>query len=522
MSNRPQARLPRGFRDIFSDYYKLRQQILDKIRAVYENYGFEPLETPAVEYVETLGKFLPESEQPDAGIFAFQVESQWHALRYDLTAPLSRIVAMYPELPRPFRRYQVGPVWRVEKPGPGRYREFYQFDIDTVGSGLMAADAEICMVLADSLEALGFKRGEYLIKANDRKVLDGLIGNSISMISHDNYQKIVMQWAEKKYKQTAQEKFEAVIGFPSISEFMVEHKLDIMRSIDKLDRIGINGVIMLLKDGRKDETGDFKAGCFLDNSQIEPIVNYLKLDCSTRAKYLDGIARLDLSDVGREGLKELREIDEFLTGAGYGDDRIIFDAQIVRGLSYYTGPVYEALLTIPTTDDKGRAMQFGSVGGGGRYDNLVERFTGQKIPATGASIGVDRLLMAYRQRQQKTAQPTTQVLITVMDRPRLTDYQKMADEIRRAGIATELYLGKKGIGQQTKYADQRGMIVAVIAGEDEFNAGIVTLKDLKLGEQLAEGITDREEWRKGQPAQMQVKREKLVEAVREILGRYAT
>jgi len=505
--------LPRGFRDIFSADYRIRQQMLDAIRAVYERYGFEPLETPAVEFVETLGKFLPDSDRPDAGIFAFNLEEQWLALRYDLTAPLSRIVAQYKELPRPFRRYQVGPVWRLEKPGPGRYREFYQFDIDTVGSGLMAADAEICMALADSLEALGFVRNEYVIKANNRKILDGLIESAVTAIGKDKHQRQILKWWEARSKK----KLKA-----ATPELEHEHKLDIMRSIDKLDRIGLDGIIGLLKKGREDDTGDFKSGCFLDDDQIEPIIAFLKLDCSSRVKYLNGIGSLDLGPSGREGLQELREIDAFLSGAGYGDDRILFDAQIVRGLSYYTGPVYEALLTIETTDEKGRPTKFGSVGGGGRYDDLVERFTGQKMPATGASIGVDRLLLAYKQRQTAKTGAATQVLVTVMDRPRLNDYQKMADELRRAGIPTELYLGKKGIGAQTKYADQRGIIVAVIAGEDEFNAGEVTLKDLKLGAKLADEITDRDEWRKGQPAQVQVKRERLVESVKEILARYSS
>lgn len=521
MTKRPQARLPRGFRDIFSDDYRLRQQMLDTIRAVYERYGFEPLETPAVEFVETLGKFLPDSDRPDAGIFAFNLEEQWLALRYDLTAPLSRIVAQYKEMPRPFRRYQVGPVWRLEKPGPGRYREFYQFDIDTVGSGLMAADAEICMALVDSLEALGFGRNEYVIKINNRKILDGLIESAVATIGKDKYQDGLRKWYESKFKKTKQEKFEDIIT-GHFNELIHEHKLDIMRSIDKLDRIGLDGIIGLLKKGREDDTGDFKSGCFLDDDQIEPIVAFLKLDCTTRAKYLDGVGGLDLGAGGREGLQELREIDSFLTSAGYGDNRILFDAQIVRGLSYYTGPVYEALLTIETNDEKDQPAKYGSVGGGGRYDDLVERFTGQKIPATGASIGVDRLLLAYKQRQSAAISAATQVLVTVMDRPRLNAYQRMADELRRAGIATELYLGKKGIGAQTKYADQRGIIVAVIAGEDEFNAGEVTLKDLKLGAKLADEITDRDEWRKGQPAQVQVKRDRLVESVREILGRYSS
>jgi len=513
MAKRAKARLPRGFRDIFSEDYKLRQQMLDKIQAVYESYGFEPLETPAVEFVETLGKFLPESDQPDEGIFAFQVDQMWHALRYDLTAPLSRIMAMKKDIPLPFRRYQVGPVWRIEKPGPGRYREFYQFDIDTVGSGLMACDAEICMVLSDSLEALGFDRGEYVIKVSNRKILDGLIDIIMEKSGSDQSENQITEWFKARHNNVKDNKIEIT------PELEHEHKLDIMRTIDKLDRIGIEGVIQLLQKGRKDDTGDFKSGCFLTDNQVAPIVAFLKLDCSNRAKYLDGVGKLDLGEVGQEGLKELREIDEFLIGASYDENRIVFDTRIVRGLSYYTGPVYEIFLTTETTDDKGKPTQFGSVGGGGRYDDLVMRFTGQKMAATGASIGVDRLLFAYKSKVVDSPKTATQVLVTVMDRPRLADYQQMAAELREAGIITELYLGKKGIGAQTKYADQRGIPVAVIAGEDEFKAGEVTLKDLKLGAELASGITDRDEWRKGQPAQMQVKRAELVAAVKGILGR---
>jgi len=514
MAKRAKARLPRGFRDIFSEDYKLRRQMIEAIRAVYESYGFEPIETPAVEFVETLGKFLPESDQPDAGIFAFNPEDQWLALRYDLTAPLSRIVAMYKELPRPFRRYQVGPIWRLEKPGPGRYREFYQFDIDTVGTGLMAADAEICMIMCDSLEALGFKRGEYIIKANNRKILDGLIETAFENIGKEKHCEQIKKWFESGSKDKH-------IDLSEITpELMYKHKLDIMRCIDKQDRIGIDGVVKLLKTGREDETGDFKSGCFLDDKQVSSIINFLKLDCKSRASFLDGVANLELSDIGKEGLSELKEIDKFLADAGYNDDRIEFDPNVVRGLDYYTGPVYEALLTIETVDEKGKPIQFGSVGGGGRYDNLVERFTGQKIMATGASIGVDRLLMAYKQRVNEKYKTATSVLITVMDRPMLAKYQKMAEEIRRAGITAELYLGKKGIGAQTKYADKRGIIVAVIAGEDEFNKNEVTLKDLRLGSRLADKITDRDEWRKDQPAQIQVSRDKLVEAVKDILSRY--
>jgi histidyl-tRNA synthetase len=511
MTKRAQARLPRGFRDIFSEDYKLRRQMLDKIRAVYESYGFEPLETPAVEFAESLGKFLPESDRPDAGIFAFNPEDQWLALRYDLTAPLSRMVAMYKEIPRPFRRYQFGPVWRLEKPGPGRYREFYQFDIDTVGTDSMAADAEICMAMCDSLETLGFQKGEYVIKVNNRKILDDVIDSALKCSGKEDRQNQILDWAKARSKTR-----DSDLPIKVTPQLELEHKMDIMRCIDKQGRIDLEGINQLLQQGRKDETGDFKSGCFLTIDQMKPIMDFLNLDCSSREKFLSGVSKIVMGNIGREGLKELEEIDQILGDTGYGDDRICFDTQIVRGLTYYTGPVYEVFLTIETTDEKGRPIQFGSVGGGGRYDNLVERFTGQKIAATGASIGVDRLLMAYKNRAKKDSKTTTQVLVTVMDRPRLADYQKMAQELRQAGISAELYLGKKGIGAQTKYADKRGIPVAVIAGEDEFDKG----EDLWLGSELAEKISERDKWRKDQPAQIQVPRAKLVEGVRGILGRY--
>jgi histidyl-tRNA synthetase len=505
MGKNIEARLPRGFRDIFSDDCQLRLRMIDIIRKVYESYGFMPLETPAVEYVDVLGKFLPDSDQPDAGIFGFKVEDQWLALRYDLTAPLSRIVAMYKELPQPFRRYQVGPVWRQEKPGPGRYREFYQFDIDIAGVESMAADAEICMVLADSIKALGFNLGEFVIKVSNRKILNSVIDRALGNLGESQ----LADYA-KAHKQKS----------PIDEQLKASYRIDVMRCIDKLDRVGFDGVNELLQKGRKDQTGDFTPGCYLNADQIAPILEFLKLDCSSRQKFLAGVESIVQSEEGRAGVAELVEMDSVLTAAGYGDNQVIFDSQIVRGLAYYTGPVYEAVLTIPTVDDNGKPVQFGSIAGGGRYDSLVERFTDQKMPATGVSIGVDRLFIAYASRQKAENAILAPVLVTVMDKPRLADYMAMAQELRRAGIATELYLGQKGFRGQIKYADQKKMPVAVIAGEDEFNKGEVTLKDLRLGAQLAAGISDRDQWRKDQPAQIQVPRGKLVDGVKEILGRY--
>lgn len=504
MGKNVEARLPRGFRDIFSDDCQLRRRMIDTIRQVYESYGFLPLETPAVEYVDVLGKFLPESDQPDAGIFGFKVEDQWLALRYDLTAPLSRIVAMYKELPQPFRRYQVGPVYRQEKPGPGRYREFYQFDIDIAGVESMAADAEICMVLADSIQALGFKLGEFIVKVSNRKILNGVIDRALENLADSQ----LADYAKSHKINTAN------------NDLKTSHRVDVMRCIDKLDRVGFDGVNELLQKGRKDQTGDFTPGCYLTAEQIAPIMAFLKLDCSSRQKFLAGVEPIVESAEGRAGVAELDEMDSVLTAAGYGDNQVIFDSQIVRGLAYYTGPVYEAVLTIPTIDEDGKPVQFGSIAGGGRYDSLIERFTDQKMPATGASIGVDRLLTAYAARQTAENAILAPVLVTVMDKPRLADYLAMAKELRQAGIHAELYLGQKGFRGQIKYADQKKMPVAVIAGEDEFNKGEVTLKDLRLGAQLAAGISDRDQWRKDQPAQIQVPRAKLVDGVKEILGRY--
>jgi histidyl-tRNA synthetase len=504
MGKNIEARLPRGFRDIFSDDCQLRVRMIDIIRKVYESYGFLPLETPAVEFVDVLGKFLPDSDQPDAGIFGFKVDEQWVALRYDLTAPLSRIVAMYKELPQPFRRYQVGPVWRQEKPGPGRYREFYQYDIDIVGSESMAADAEICMVLADAIQALGFKQGEFVTKVSNRKILNAVIDRAVKNVADSQ----LAEYANTHKQKSADNE-----------QLAINYRIDVMRCIDKLDRVGFDGVTELLQKGRKDPTGDFTPGCYLTVEQITPILDFLKLDCSSRQKFLAGVGQIVESDEGKSGVAELAEMDKVLSAAGYGDIQVKFDSQIVRGLAYYTGPVYEAILTIPTVDDAGRPVQFGSIAGGGRYDSLVERFTGQKMPATGASIGVDRLLVAYASRQDTQSANST-VLVTVMDKPRLADYQAMAQELRHAGIAAELYLGQKGFRGQIKYADQKKMPVAVIAGEDEFNKGEVTLKDLRLGAQLAAGISDRDQWRKDQPAQIQVPRAKLVGGVKEILERY--
>lgn len=487
IEGRPIPRLAKGLRDTFAQDVLARRHTIDKIRRVYENYGFAPLETSAIEYVETLGKFLPESATPAGGIFAFQDEdNSWLALRYDLTAPLSRIFSEYrKEIPQPFRRYQVGLVWRNEKPGPGRFREFYQFDIDTVGTPSMAADAEVCCVLADALEALDIARGDYIIKVNNRKALNGVL---------------------------------EVVGIPPEDE---ETSLGVLRAIDKLDRLGLSAVRELLGKGRVDESGDFMKGANLREEQIKLIIDLLSVNEKLRSEVCDKFeALVKGSAVGEEGVAELREIDSFLSAVGYAEDRVIFDPTVVRGLAYYTGPVLEAALTFETTDETGQKRQFGSVAGGGRYDYLVERFVGEKVPATGASIGIDRLLAALKQLGKLSGvEALAPVVITVMDRNYLLEYEKMTFQLRNAGIPAEMYLGSGGFKKQLKYADDRGSVVAVIAGSREFEAGEVSLKDLWLGRELSKNITSPEAW-KQQPSQVTIPIANLVEEVRGILNRY--
>jgi len=461
--------------------------MIDAIRGVYERYGFAPLETPAVEYVDALGKFLPESDTPAGGIFAFKDEDRsWLALRYDLTAPLARVFAEHRNsIPVPFRRYQVGPVWRNEKPGPGRFREFYQFDIDTVGTASMAADAEVCCVLADALEAIHIPRGAYVIKVNNRKALNGVL--EVAGVQSDE-----------------------------------NTSLTVLRAIDKLDRLGLEGVRQLLGEGREDESGDFTRGARLRDDQVQRIIDLLSVAAGGRAEVCDRFEELVRgSRVGEEGVAELREIDSFLSAVGYAEDRVSFDPTVVRGLAYYTGPVFEAQLTFEVADETGQKQQFGSVSGGGRYDYLVERFLGEKVPATGASIGVDRLLAALAALGELgSLEALAPVVVTVMDKERLLDYERITFRLRQAGVPAEMYLGEGGFRKQLQYADERGSVVAVIAGSREFEAGQVSLKDLRLGRELSKEITDREAWVKEQPSQVTVPVDDLVGEVRAILGRY--
>ncbi len=485
-SHRPVARLPRGFRDLFGETLILRRRMIDTLLGVYERYGFSPLETPTLEYADVLGKFLPDNDVPEGGVFAFRDEgNHWLALRYDLTAPLSRVVAQYHELPSPYRRHQVGPVFRQEKTGPGRFREFYQCDFDTVGTASMTADAEVACILCDALEELGIQRGSYMIRVNDRKVLNGVLEKAGITIAGDDSER----W------------------------------LTVLRAIDKLDRVGMDGVLELLGPGRKDASGDFTPGAELGPVQIEPVHQYLSLPRDSRSVLCEALGLLvSGSQVGEEGVAELSEIDALLRAVGYGEDRVLFDPTVVRGLAYYTGPVFEAELTFEVTDDGGETHRFGSVAGGGRYDDLVERFLGRLVPATGASIGVDRLLNALEQLGLAGDAAThAPALVTVMDRQRMAGYLALAAELRTEGIAAEVFLGTGGLGAQFKYADRRNLPAVIICGEDEMANNTVSIKDMAQGRQLSKEVGDRETWRRERPAQVTVPRSEMVRAVREIL-----
>jgi histidyl-tRNA synthetase len=533
-TQRPKAETPRGFRDYFGAEVTQRAEMLAKIAGVYHRYGFDALESAGVEKVEALGKFLPDVDRPNEGVFAWQEDAEsdkpgdWLALRYDLTAPLARVYAQHrSELPTPYRRYAMGPVWRNEKPGPGRYRQFYQCDADTVGAGSVTADAEICAMLADCLEEVGIERGDYIVRVNNRKVLNGVL--EVAGLSGDDK--------------------EAERGI-------------VLRAVDKLDRLGVDGVRALLGEGRKDESGDFTEGAGLDEAQADVVMGFVNasevitqrtesfmtklnaeypdvasgMEKSSAAmgglkiegrdgfrqnvealQYLDEL--VSKSEIGRKGVEELKEIEALLFAQGYGPDRIVIDPSVVRGLGYYTGPVYEAELTFEIKDEKGRARNFGSVAGGGRYDDLVKRFTGQEVPATGVSIGVDRLLAALQAKGRLETTAQGPVVVTVMDKARMADYQAMVAELRQAGIRAEVYLGNpKNFGNQLKYADKRGSPVAIIEGDAEKENGMVQIKDLILGAKIAENAT-LEEWR-DRPSQYEVPRGDLVARVREILELY--
>jgi histidyl-tRNA synthetase len=489
-SNKLKARLPRGLTDIGPAEIAATRRMIETIRQVYELYGFEPVETPAIEYTDALGKFLPDQDRPNEGVFSFQDDDeQWLSLRYDLTAPLARYVAEnFDTLAKPYRSYRYGWVFRNEKPGPGRFRQFMQFDADTVGSGSPAADAEICMMAADTMEALGIPRSAYVVKVNNRKVLDGVLE-----------------------------------GIDLGGEANAGRRLTVMRAIDKLDRLGEDGVRLLLGPGRKDESGDFTKGAGLQTDAIDRVLASISPRKGSNAQIVGDLTQT-CGQAGNEGLSELSAIASLLGASGYDESRVVVDPSVVRGLEYYTGPVFEVELLLETKDEKGRPVRFGSVGGGGRYDGLVSRFRSEPVPATGFSVGVSRLLAAlvHLKKIDTKAEPGPVVVTTLDQEPaRIADYQRMVTTLRAAGIRAELYLGKGKFGPQMKYADKRNAPCVVIQGSDEKQKGEVQIKDLVLGAEIAGLSKDRDDYlQKQAEAQFAVPEGQLVDAVRKVLARH--
>ncbi|GAB5447322.1 MAG: histidine--tRNA ligase [Gymnodinialimonas sp.] len=468
-ANRPKARLPKGFADRSAGDIRRTVAMMDTIRAVYERWGFEPVETPFIEFADALGKFLPDADRPNEGVFAFQDEDEaWMALRYDLTAPLARMVAEnFDRIPKPYKSYRSGWVFRNEKPGPGRFRQFMQFDADIVGAGSPLADAEICMMAADTMLELGFSPSEFAIRVNSRKVLDGLLGE-IGLGEDD------------------------------------PRRLTVLRAIDKADKFPLEEVAKLLGEGREDESGDFTRGAGLSRDQADTVLSLL-----------DPKAEQRLSD-------DLKAIGDYAATAGYAN--VVIDPSVVRGLEYYTGAVFEAELTFPILDEDGRRQRFGSVGGGGRYDGLVGRFLRTDVPATGFSVGVSRLSAAIEARSD-TQRAIGPVIVTVMDRDNIAAYQEMTARLRAALnkdgsiVPVEMYIGDSGMKAQLKYADRRNSPCVIIQGSQEREAGKVQIKDLVAGKRAAEEIDSREEWVAARPAQVEVDDtvEAIVAAVRTLL-----
>jgi histidyl-tRNA synthetase len=506
-SNRPKARLPRGLADRGPAEIAATRAMIETIRKVYELYGFEPVETPAFEYTDALGKFLPDQDRPNEGVFSFQDDDeQWLSLRYDLTAPLARYVAEnFDQLPKPYRSYRAGYVYRNEKPGPGRFRQFMQFDADTVGSASPAADAEICMMAADTMEALGLK-GYYVVKVNNRKVFDGVL-EAIGLGGEEN----------------------------------AARRLTILRAIDKADKFPLEEIRKLLGPGRKDESGDFTKGAQLATDQINRVVRIIEsrdverlfefygrryTKPFTRQRYVEYIKKYfeieSLPKLIIDGLDEAEEVRKLVRAAGYTAQKIRLDPTIVRGLEYYTGPVYEVELTFPVSGDDGKPVRFGSVAGGGRYDGLVARFRGEAVPATGFSIGVSRLLAALTHLGKVETKPEPgPVIVTVLDKDRVADYQRMTSRLRQAGIRAELYLGSGKFGAQMKYADRRRSPCVVIQGSDEKAKGEIQIKDLIVGAELAGLSKERDDYlQKQAAAQFAVPEADLVAKVREVLAKH--
>src|SRR6056300_1057329 len=448
---KPSSDLPLGFTDRPEEELLIRDLLISNIKKIMSKYGFQYLETPSFEYTESIGKFLPDKDRPSEGVFSFQDEKKWLSLRYDLTAPLARYAAKnFDNLPRPFKRFQLGTVWRNEKPGPGRFREFLQFDADYIGTSNLYADSELCFLISEILISCGLEQNEFNIKISNRKLSKGLL-EKLNIVD------------EQKQSIT-------------------------LRAIDKLDRVGVEGVQYLLGKGRKDKSGDFTKGAELEESQIKEII--------TDNKSMN------------DGIKELELMEKYFSLFNFTN--YIFDPTVVRGLEYYTVPIFEANLTFGVKNNKGQEIEFGSVGGGGRYDDLVKRFNNQDCPSTGISVGLDRLIYAIIQKNKVKTQKKLPILICVFDEKFMTFYMKVLKALRDKNISSEIYSGTSNIKSQLKYADKRGCDYVILCGEDEVSKNLVTIKNLNVGKKISENIKDRSEWKQSEESQKTIPFDQLL------------
>ena len=472
---KPTSELPNGFADRQEEELLIRDLLISNIKKIMSKYGFQYLETPSFEYTDSIGKFLPDKDRPSEGVFSFEDEKKWLSLRYDLTAPLARYAAKnFDSLPRPFKRFQLGTVWRNEKPGPGRFREFLQFDADYIGTSNLFSDAELCFLISEILNSCGLEKSEFIVKISNRKLSKGLL---------------------EKLNITDEQK-------QSIT----------LRAIDKLDRVGVEGVQYLLGKGRKDKSGDFTKGAELEESQIKEIIKFLNIK-NLSDKNFERIREIAADNESmNDGIKELELMEKYFLLFNFTN--YIFDPTVVRGLEYYTGPIFEANLTFGVKNNKGQEIEFGSVGGGGRYDDLVKRFNNQDCPSTGISVGLDRLIYAILQKNKIKAEKKNPVLICVFDEKYMDFYIKILNVLRSKNISAEIYSGSSNIKSQFKYADRRGCDFVILCGDDEVSKNVVTIKNLNVGKQMSENIKDRSEWKQSLEAQKTVAFDQLLNEIK--------
>ena len=472
---KPTSELPNGFADRQEEELLIRDLLISNIKKIMSKYGFQYLETPSFEYTDSIGKFLPDKDRPSEGVFSFEDEKKWLSLRYDLTAPLARYAAKnFDSLPRPFKRFQLGTVWRNEKPGPGRFREFLQFDADYIGTNNLFSDAELCFLISEILNSCGLEKSEFIIKISNRKLSKGLL---------------------EKLNITDEQK-------QSIT----------LRAIDKLDRVGVEGVQYLLGKGRKDKSGDFTKGAELEETQIKEIIKFLNIK-NLSDKNFERIKEIATDNKSmNDGIKELELMEKYFSLFNFTN--YIFDPTVVRGLEYYTGPIFEANLTFGVKNNKGQEIEFGSVGGGGRYDDLVKRFNNQDCPSTGISVGLDRLIYAILQKNKIKAEKKNPVLICVFDEKYMDFYIKILNVLRSKNISAEIYSGSSNIKSQFKYADKKGCDFVILCGDDEVSKNVVTIKNLNVGKQMSENIKDRSEWKQSSEAQKTVAFDQLLNEIK--------